>query len=73
MVRAMAKFNVENPTGKSKAVREAGGLTIIKPGKKASVEADWSDAEVARYEAAGLKIAKATGQAKAEPKPADDK
>lgn len=64
----MGKLNVENPTGKSKAVREAGGLTVIKPGKKVSVEAIWSDAERARYEAAGLYITTAQEKPKTEAK-----
>lgn len=54
----MTKFSVSNPTGKGKAVREAGGLTVIKPGEKTGIEASWSDEDLARYEAAGLKVTK---------------
>lgn len=59
----MADFNVENPTGKGKAVRAEGGFVVIKAGAKASVSADWSEKQVAGYEAVGLKV-----KAKAAPK-----
>lgn len=62
----MNTVEVKNPTLKSKAVREAGGFTVIKPGKTAKVEADWSDTELDRYRSAGLQITKA-GAAKADP------
>lgn len=56
------KYSIENPTGKKKAVREDGGLTVVLPGQKVTAEAEWTDAEVAKYEAAGLKIGKASGR-----------
>lgn len=62
----MTKVGVKNPTFKSKAVREAGGFTIIKPGKSATVDANWSDLEVDRYRAAGLEFGE-VGEAKADP------
>ena len=61
----MTTVEVRNPTFKSKAVREAGGFTIIKPGASATVKADWPDLEVERYKAAGLKLSK-KGEAKAD-------
>ena len=60
------KYAVENPTYKSKAVREAGGLTIIKPGETKSVEAEWTNAEIERYEKAGCVIKKGSAAKKAE-------
>ena len=53
------KLSVKNPTHRSKAVRESGGLTVIKPGKSATVDADWSEEYRAKLKAAGLKIAEA--------------
>lgn len=52
----MARMTVKNPTRKAKAVREAGGLTIIKSGGKATVDANWSETYVAQLEKAGLQI-----------------
>lgn len=55
----MTKVIVKNPTFKTKAVRETGGFTVIKPGKSVKVDAIWSDLEVERYKAAGLEFGKA--------------
>lgn len=68
------KYMVENPTSKKKAVRAAGGLVVIDINSKATVETEWSDVELARYEAAGLKIKQASGgQKKADDAKGDDK
>lgn len=55
----MMKVSVENPTSKSKAVRIPGDLHVIPPGKKASLDVDWSDNQRAKYERAGLVIKEA--------------
>lgn len=49
---------IENPTGDDKAVRAAGGLVVVPAGDVIEVREDWSRAEVARYEAAGLVASK---------------
>lgn len=68
------KYAVENPTSKKKAVRAAGGLVVIDIKGKANIEAEWSDVDLARYEAAGLKIKQAgVGQKKADDAKGDDK
>lgn len=54
MVGEMLRLNVSNPTGRKKAVREAGGLTIIGLGETVSVLANWTEEEAVRYETAGL-------------------
>lgn len=48
---------VENPAGRKKAVRSAGGFVVIGVGKTETVDASkWSEVERVRYEAAGLVI-----------------
>lgn len=64
------RVTVENPTSRTKAVRAAGGLRSIPPGGIITVEVEWSDAERARYEAAGLVAMSADDAvAHAEPEP----
>jgi hypothetical protein len=58
------EYSVENPTSKKKAVRAEGGLKVIGVRSKATVDAEWSDAEVERYEAAGLKVKKTGAEQK---------
>ncbi|OAN71096.1 hypothetical protein A8B82_21115 [Sulfitobacter sp. EhC04] len=64
----MMKVTVENPTGKSKAVRIPGDLHVILPGKKVSLDVDWSDEQRAKYERAGLVIKDAKAKAEADAK-----
>lgn len=52
----MTDFSVKNPTPKKKAVRAAGGILVINPGKSEKVSEDWSEGDVAKYEAAGLEV-----------------
>ena len=50
-------MKVKNPTAKSKAVRDKGGLVVIKPGKTVTITGKGlSKDDVARYEAAGLQF-----------------
>lgn len=58
----------KNPTAKGKAVRTAGGLTVIEAGKSLTLDADWTDEELARYTKAGLVISEVK-EAKAKPAP----
>jgi len=62
----MMKVTVENPTSKKKAVRVPGDLHVILPGKKASLDVDWSGDQRAKYEAAGLVIKDAKTSDKAD-------
>jgi hypothetical protein len=62
----MMKVTVENPTSKSKAVRVPGDQHVILPGKKASLDVDWSDDQRAKYERAGLVIKDAKAKAEAD-------
>lgn len=64
----MMKVTVENPTGKSKAVRIPGDLHVILPGKKATVEVDWTEDHRAKYERAGLVIKEVKAKADADAK-----
>lgn len=48
-------LTIENPTHRAKAIRDAGGLTVIKPESKVTVDA-LDDEARQRYEAAGLVI-----------------
>jgi len=50
----MTKVTVHNPTNKTKAVRIAGGHTIVKPGDKAKIDVNFTDEEGDRYVKAGL-------------------
>ncbi|WP_116082101.1 hypothetical protein [Tropicimonas sp. IMCC34011] len=62
----MTRMNVENPTHRSKAVREAGGLTVIKPGAAADVDGSgWSEEYRRKLSASGLVISE--GEAADEP------
>lgn len=45
---------VKNPTGKSKAIRIAGGHAIVAPGKSEKIDAVLTADEKVKYEAAGL-------------------
>ena len=49
-------YRVSNPTSRAKAVRNAGGFAVISPGETFEMAADWTDAELGRYRAAGLDI-----------------
>lgn len=57
-------MKVKNPTSKGKAVRHAGGLEVITSGKTRTFEnVDWSEEDVARYEAAGLVLTEVKSKA----------
>lgn len=49
-------MRVSNPTHKAKAVRMSDGLATIPPGASLPVDVEWTEAETARYVAAGLVI-----------------
>jgi len=54
---------VENPAGRKKAVRSAGGFVVIGVGKTETVDASkWSEVERVRYEAAGLVLSPENGE-----------
>ena len=57
-------ISIHNPTSRSKAVRDAGGLVVIKPNETAKVTGDWTEAERLRYEAAGLEPVAAKAKTK---------
>ena len=50
------RVTIDNPTYRSKAVKISGDLLVIKPGGSADAAVQWSDADRARYEGAGLII-----------------
>ena len=52
----MSLFKVTNPTTKAKAVRIAGGHSIVDAGKSKEMDLDLTDDEGLRYVAAGLKF-----------------
>ncbi|WP_422073898.1 hypothetical protein [Tranquillimonas rosea] len=66
------KYQVHNPTSRKKAVRAAGGFTVVEPGGKATIDAEWTEGELARYERAGLKVKQASAAPQGGQKKPDD-